>query len=117
MASHATAPTSPPPYVSRFGVYLFRGGNFNFVMANFWAAAWLGSDGRGGDRARLGRELDELKAMGVSAVRLLASHPTLMRGRNGGYLSSTDGSPWAVDADSQQQAEELARDGLGLENF
>ena len=43
------------------------------MMANVWYAAWLGSDGEGGDRPRLRRELERLKAMGVKSVRLLAS--------------------------------------------
>ena len=34
-------PPPSPPFVSRFDVYLFRGGAFNFMMANLWYAAWL----------------------------------------------------------------------------
>ncbi|WP_353228834.1 mannanase [Novosphingobium sp.] len=39
--------------------------------ANAWYLAWLGADPVNG-RARLGRELDRLKAIGVTNVRLLA---------------------------------------------
>ena len=71
--SSATLTTKPAPFVNRYDVYLFRGGAFNFMMANVWHAAWLGSDGSGGDRSRLRRELDRLKGMDVTVVRLLAS--------------------------------------------
>lgn len=43
------------------------------MMANLWYAAWLGSPGSSGDRPRLRRELDRLKKMDVTAVRILAS--------------------------------------------
>lgn len=61
------------PFVSRYDIYLFRGAAFTFMMANVWYAVWLGSDGEGGDRPRLRRELDRLKAVGVKSVRLLAA--------------------------------------------
>jgi len=67
-----SSPPPAPPFVSRFDIYLFRGGAFSFLMANAWYAAWLGSDGQGGNRPRLRRELNRLKAMGVRCVRLLA---------------------------------------------
>lgn len=44
---------------------------------NLWYAAYLGLDGPGGDRGRLTRELDQLQALGVTNVRVLAaSEPT-----------------------------------------
>lgn len=45
------------------------------MMANLWHAAWLGSEGAetGGNRAQLRRELDRLRGMGVTVVRILAS--------------------------------------------
>ena len=46
---------------------------YHFVGVNLWFAMNLGAEGAGADRARLGRELDRLKAMGVDNVRLMAS--------------------------------------------
>lgn len=38
-----------------------------------WYAAYLGSQGPGGDRARLQRELDRIAAIGITNIRLLGS--------------------------------------------
>ena len=46
---------------------------YHFVGANLWYGAWLGSPGPTGDRARLGRELDRLKALGVTNLRVLGA--------------------------------------------
>lgn len=46
---------------------------YRYVGANIWYAAWLGADTAYGDRARLGRELDRLKALGVRNLRILGS--------------------------------------------
>ena len=58
------------------------------MMANVWYAAWLGSDGPGGDRARLRRELDRLHEMKVSSVRILASSE--------GCLDTSPICPWSM---------------------
>jgi mannan endo-1,4-beta-mannosidase len=50
-----------------------NGKPYRFVGANLWYGAWLGSPGASGDRARLGRELDRLKAAGVTNLRVLGS--------------------------------------------
>lgn len=42
-----------------------------FVGTNFWYGPILGSEGPGGDRARLGRELDTLAACGLRNLRVL----------------------------------------------
>ncbi len=42
-----------------------------YIGANFWYGAILGSEGQGGDRARLEAELDTLKALGVTNLRVL----------------------------------------------
>lgn len=64
--------------VSRDGFVTVDGAGFRlggrpyrFVGANLWYGAWLGMEGADGDRARLGRELDALKAMGVTNLRVL----------------------------------------------
>jgi mannan endo-1,4-beta-mannosidase len=61
-------------FVRREGQRLLLDGKpYRFVGANLWYGAYLGADAAYGDRARLGRELDRLQALGVSNVRILAS--------------------------------------------
>lgn len=43
----------------------------HFLGTNFWYGAILGSEGRGGDCARLEAELDTLKALGLTNLRVL----------------------------------------------
>ncbi len=51
----------------------YRGDSiYRFEGANFWAAPILASEGTGGDRARLTRELDRLQERGISNLRILA---------------------------------------------
>ncbi len=51
-----------------------RGGEpYDYVGANMWYAATLGSKGTGGDRKRLRRELDVLCANGITNIRVLAA--------------------------------------------
>jgi mannan endo-1,4-beta-mannosidase len=49
-----------------------KGKPYFFLGTNFWYGMNLGSKGNGGDRARLIRELDALKAMGVNNLRIVA---------------------------------------------
>ena len=50
-----------------------RGGSpYYYVGANMWYGAILGSTGEGGNRARLRQELDSLKAIGITNLRVLA---------------------------------------------
>ena len=68
--------TAPPPsgFVARSGTGFIRDGRpYRIVGANMWYAAWLGTDAEYGDRARLGRELDRLKALGIDKLRIMAS--------------------------------------------
>ena len=44
---------------------------YRYVGTNFWYGALLGSQGEGGDRARLARELDHMKACGINNLRIL----------------------------------------------
>jgi len=61
-------------FVTADGGRFVRGGKpYYFMGANFWQGMNLGSKGPGGDRARLGRELDRLKALGVSNLRIVAA--------------------------------------------
>ncbi len=43
----------------------------HFIGTNFWYGAILGSEGTGGDRERLEAELDTLKALGMTNLRVL----------------------------------------------
>jgi mannan endo-1,4-beta-mannosidase len=47
--------------------------NYYYLGTNFWYGLNLASKGKGGDRARLTRELDRLKAMGVTNLRIMAA--------------------------------------------
>lgn len=42
-----------------------------FVGTNFWYGAILGSEGEGGNRERLHKELDFLKSIGINNLRVL----------------------------------------------
>jgi mannan endo-1,4-beta-mannosidase len=67
----AATPAPAPGFIRREGTGFVRDGRpWRHTGANAWYLAWLGADPAG--RARLGRELDRLRAMGVRNVRLLA---------------------------------------------
>jgi mannan endo-1,4-beta-mannosidase len=55
------------------GRLVLDGKPYRFTGANLWYGAWLGSPGPTGDRARLARELDRLKALGVTNLRVLGA--------------------------------------------
>lgn len=60
------------PFVTVENGRLSRNGKpYTFIGANYWYGAILGSKGRGGDRRRLNRELDELKRLGIDNLRIL----------------------------------------------
>ena len=64
--------TAQAQYVQCHGGKFFRGGKpYYYVGTNLWYGAILGSTGQGGDRARLCRELDRLKAAGIDNLRIL----------------------------------------------
>lgn len=44
---------------------------YYYVGTNFWYGAILGSEGQGGDRKRLCRELDKMKSLGIDNLRIL----------------------------------------------
>ena len=50
-----------------------NGQRYRFVGTTLWYATSLAMKGAGGDRARLGRELDKLRALGVRNIRIMAS--------------------------------------------
>ena len=53
------------------GHFVKNGKPYYYVGTNFWYGAILGSEGQGGDRARLCRELDYMKQMGIDNLRIL----------------------------------------------
>ncbi len=53
------------------GKFVCENYSSHFVGTNFWYGAILGSEGVGGDRARLEAELDTLKALGMTNLRVL----------------------------------------------
>ncbi len=69
----AAAPAASDFVTVRNGRLTLDGKPYRFVGANLWYGAWLGSPAAYGDRARLGRELDRLKSLGVTNLRVLGS--------------------------------------------
>ena len=53
------------------GHFVRDGKPYYYVGTNFWYGAILGSEGQGGDRKRLCRELDAMKRMGIDNLRIL----------------------------------------------
>jgi len=80
-----------PDYVTvRDGEFYIGDSVYRYVGTNFWYGAILASEGRGGDRERLAKELDTLQSIGINNLRILvggdgeeglASHisPTLQK--------------------------------------
>ena len=68
----ACSPSGQSPFVTvADGQFRADGKAYGFVGANFWYGAILGSQGEGGNRERLHRELDFLKSIGVDNLRIL----------------------------------------------
>lgn len=117
---------TPPAtgFVTRDGTGFTRDGSpFRVVGANMWYAAWLGADAEYGDRARLGRELDRLKAAGIDNLRIMASgeEGPLKNSIKPGF-TRTDGTPnETLFAGLDFATAEIARRGmtavLVLSNF
>lgn len=65
---------SQPGFVTVRGTELSLDGRpYHFVGANYWQAMNLASRGPGGDRLQLLRELDDLKAHGITNLRIMAA--------------------------------------------
>ena len=70
--AHTATPAAS--FIRRDGTGLMRGDvPYRVVGANMWYAAWLGADAAYGNRARLMRELDRLKALGLNNLRIMAA--------------------------------------------
>ena len=65
-------PESAVKYVEqRDGRLWLDGKEYRYVGTNFWYGPILASEGQGGDRQRLLRELDQLHALGLDNLRIL----------------------------------------------
>ncbi len=53
------------------GQFIKNGQPYHFIGFNFWYAGILASEGTGGNRDRLHRELDFLKSAGVDNLRIM----------------------------------------------
>ena len=61
-----------PSFVTtRGGQFVKDGQPYTYIGTNFWYGPILASEGQGGDYARLTRELDTLKALGLKNLRVL----------------------------------------------
>ena len=63
---------APSPFVrQQAGQFWLNGHPYRYVGTNFWYGAILASQGQGGNRERLHRELDYLESIGVTNLRIL----------------------------------------------
>lgn len=73
VAFFALSCTQKPSFVSvQDGKFVRDGKPYTYIGTNFWYGPILASDGTGGDFGRLTRELDTLKALGITNLRVLA---------------------------------------------
>ena len=72
LALAISACSAAPSFVSTRGGQFIKNGNpYTYIGTNFWYGPILASEGQGGDYVRLTRELDTLKALGVTNLRVL----------------------------------------------
>ncbi len=68
----AATEDNAPQFVTVDGGDFYIGDSaYRFVGANFWYGAILASEGQGGDRARLAKELDLMQEVGIDNIRVL----------------------------------------------
>ncbi len=71
LMSCQSSPSESPFVKVSDGHFVRAGKPYYYVGTNFWYGAILGSEGQGGDRERLCRELDFMKEMGIDNLRIL----------------------------------------------
>lgn len=72
LASCAQTSTSGDEYVTvRDGHFYIGNYEYRYVGANFWYGAILASEGQGGNRERLAKELDLMQSVGIDNLRVL----------------------------------------------
>jgi len=70
-----------------------EGKAYAFVGANFWYGGYLGAEGDIGDPSRLRRELDHLKSLGVTNLRVLgASEQSILKASLSPGIQNSDGA-------------------------
>ncbi len=63
-----------PHFIKVSGTHFeYKGKPYYFTGTNLWYGCYIGSDGSTGDRARLMRELDDLKSIGITNLRILGA--------------------------------------------
>ena len=67
----SSASNDPAFVKQKEGRFEINGEPYYFIGTNYWYGAILGSEGQGGNRARLLKELDFMKANGVNNLRVL----------------------------------------------
>lgn len=72
-AAPAAAPAGKGDFVTVKDTHFARKGKSYYIAgANFWYGGYLGAAGGVGERSRLLKELDNMKALGINNVRVLA---------------------------------------------
>lgn len=72
-ASALSAADVPDGFVSvSDGKFMIDGKEYRYAGTNFWYGAILASEGTGGDRIRLEKELDHMQSLGIDNLRILA---------------------------------------------
>ena len=71
--------------------FIKNGEPYHYIGTNLWYASTLGSTGEGGDRVRLCKELDKLKELGVTNLRILS-------GPDAGSLLANPAKPYMQTA-------------------
>lgn len=82
LAACQTTETPEGAFVKTDGAqFTLNGAPYYYIGTNMWYGAVLASEGEGGDRARLGRELDSLCQLGVRNLRILVGSEGIERER------------------------------------
>lgn len=67
-------PGGEPSFIKVNGTHLEQDGKlYYFTGANMWYGSYIASSGKTGDRERLKRELDNLKSIGITNLRILGA--------------------------------------------
>ena len=74
LVAAALIQAQPADFIRVEGTKFIRGGkSYYFLGTNLWYGAMLGQEGEAGDRARLRRELDQLKKLGINNLRVMGA--------------------------------------------
>lgn len=71
LTSCCAVKTETPFVTVKDGKFFIGDNEYRYVGTNFWYGAILASEGRGGNRERLVKELDDMKSVGIDNVRVL----------------------------------------------